>query len=79
MGVEVELLYQALGTPLGIAVTVSNVPKAQQRLHQERAKLQDPDLAVLQFRTSPFQPEGEVWIVKATPPKPPVEPQNAPV
>ena len=71
------LLYQALGTPLGIAVSCEDFTAAAQALYQCRVALADPDLGRLQFRRSPFNPEGEIWIVKGEAKVP--EPEPVPV
>lgn len=59
-----ELLYAALASPIGCAVTVNDFTKAQQRLYIARTKSGDPSLDILQFRRSPLSPETEIWIVK---------------
>ena len=61
---EIELLYQALNSPLGIVVAVSNFEKVKMRLYSKRRETGDPDLDILQFRRSPYSPESEMWIVK---------------
>lgn len=63
-GNELELLYQAAGTTLGIVISVSDFEKARQKLYQAKVKAADPELNCLQFRRSPFEPETELWIVK---------------
>ena len=64
---ELEFLYQAIGSPFGIVLKVSDFTLASQRLYATRRKAGDPGLAGLQFRRGPFDPEGELWIVKAKP------------
>lgn len=66
---SLELCYQALASPIGIVVSVSDFGSAQQRLYSARKRSGDPDLACLQFRRSPTNPESEIWIVKGTAPK----------
>jgi len=63
-------LYQALGTERGIVLSVSNMQVARARAYKARAQAQDPDLACLQFRPHPNNPEGELMILKGEPPKP---------
>jgi hypothetical protein len=58
------LLYEALNSPLGIAVRVSHFSTAQQALSVARKKCGDPALMSLQFRSSPHS-EDELWIVRA--------------
>lgn len=61
---ELELLYQALASPIGIVVRTSNFSLCQQRFYRARREAGDPALDCLQLRRSPFAPEGEIWIVK---------------
>jgi hypothetical protein len=49
-----QILYLALAEPIGLLLATSDSAKAKTRLYSERAKLKDPALAVLQFRTSPI-------------------------
>lgn len=61
---ELELLYTALGTPLGIAIKVSDYANAQSRLYRARAESGDPDLDRLQLRKSLADEANVIWIVK---------------
>jgi hypothetical protein len=61
---EIEYLYQALASPIGIVLEVSDVGIAQQRLYKARRDSGDPELDRLQLRRSPFLPESELWVVK---------------
>lgn len=54
-----QLLYQALAEPIGLGLWASDPQRAVQRLYQARAKLADPQLAVLQFRQVAWEDEGE--------------------
>jgi hypothetical protein len=58
----IELLYEALNSPLGVIVESSNVEAVKARLYNLRR--QDPALACLSLLTSPTNPTGEIWIVK---------------
>jgi hypothetical protein len=60
-----ELMYQALGSAIGIVVSTTDFERAVQKFYSARKKCADPDLDVLQFRRSPYTPETEIWIVKA--------------
>jgi hypothetical protein len=62
---SLELCYQALASQIGIVISVSDFISAQQKLYSARKKSGDTDLDVLQFRRSPTNPEGEIWIVKS--------------
>lgn len=64
---SLELCYQALASQIGIVISVSDFISAQQKLYSARKKSGDTDLDVLQFRRSPTNPEGEIWIVKSHP------------
>ena len=59
------LLYQALASPIGLLLATGDFVRARQKLYQARAAAQDPDLAVLQFRSSPVA-GGDLIIVKET-------------
>ncbi len=61
---DLEILYQALHSPLGLVVRGPNFNTTQQRLYKARRESGDPELDRLQFRRSPFEPEHEVWVVK---------------
>lgn len=63
-----EYLYQALASPIGIVLHVSDFNLARQRLYQARASAADPALAGLQFRASRVDPQ-ELWIVKGQVPE----------
>lgn len=60
----IDLLYQAMTSPYGIAVATDNVHACQAACYRARIKADDPDLERLQFRPSPTNPEGELWIIK---------------
>lgn len=57
------ILYQAFSEPIGLELEVSDFIAARQRLYRARELAKDPDLAILQFRASPFIP-GNLVIVK---------------
>lgn len=61
---SLELCYLALASPIGIVVSVSAFVPVQQKLYAARKASGDPTLDCLQFRRSPIEPEGEIWIVK---------------
>ncbi len=63
---SLELLYSALATPIGIAITVSDFERARGKLYAARRASGDPALDALQLRRSPVHPEFEIWIVKGT-------------
>lgn len=58
----IELLYAALNSELGVAVTTDDPTKLRAKLYTLRK--QDPDLACLSFTISPTAPRSELWIVK---------------
>jgi hypothetical protein len=60
-----SLLQAAIMSRHGVVVAVSDAPSAKQQLYKERAK--DPSLLGLQLRTSPDDPDHEIWIVKEKP------------
>lgn len=61
---ELEMLYAALASPLGIELRSSNVELLKQRLYRARRNAADPLLDTLQFRT---RPDNLLWIVKGSP------------
>lgn len=61
---ELELLYQALHSPIGIVVVTDNYNLALGRLYKARREAADPELDKLQFRRSPTAPETQIWITK---------------
>lgn len=66
---ELEFLYQAMATPYGVVLEVSDFKLAQQRLYKARRESGDPELGCLQIRRSPYQPDNELWLVKGPPPR----------
>ena len=62
-----ELLYLALGEPLGVLLRTSDYEKARMALYAARTAAMDPALDCLQFRRSPF-PDGDLVIAKGLPP-----------
>lgn len=64
----IPLLYQAMLSPLGLVLTTNDFPAAIQQLYKARKDCADEDLAVLQFRRSPHNPESEIWLVKGSTP-----------
>jgi hypothetical protein len=59
-----SLMYQAVASPLGIIVVVSDVIEAKVRLGQVRKENGDSALRALSFIPSPYSPRTELWIVK---------------
>lgn len=61
-----ELLYDALRSPLGIVIATEDPERLRQQLYSVRKKRQDddPNLRVLSFLPSPTQPQSELWIIK---------------
>lgn len=62
-GVSLNLLYEALGSPLGVVVQCDNAEKVRQKLYALRKEQNDPDLECLSFVQSPSNPQ-QLWIVK---------------
>lgn len=63
-----SILYGALASPRGILIKSSDSTKAKQALYSARASLGDPELAVLQFRTS-WLPDGDIVIARRAAPR----------
>ncbi len=59
-----ELLYEALHSPLGLVVETEDVEKLRQKLYSVRRSVNAPELSVLSFVTSPLLPRTNLWIVR---------------
>lgn len=59
---DVELLYSALRSEVGIIVQTNDPERLRQRLY--RVRKEDPELADLSFKLSPTAPASELWIIK---------------
>ena len=59
-----NLMYQALASPLGIIVVVSSVSDARPLFSQVRNENADEALRALSFIPSPYSPRTELWIVR---------------
>lgn len=55
-----HLAYEALRHRIGIAVPTSDPQRLRVLLYREREGI--PELADLEFRLSPLDPENELWI-----------------
>jgi hypothetical protein len=58
-----EILYIALGEPIGLLIKTNDLNGARARFYAARKLAQDPALAVLQMRASPVE-GGELVIIK---------------
>ncbi len=58
-----EYLYRALRSKFGIYIGCSNVTALRGKLYIERANAADPDLDIIAFVISPFNP-NHLWLVK---------------
>lgn len=62
-----DILYEALHAgDFGLSVLTSDPERAKQAFYKARREAFDPDLSCLQFRTSPTNPSGAIWIVRGT-------------
>ena len=61
-----EILYEALGTPLGVEVETNRPDLLRQRLYAVRRD--DPALACLSITPAPLNPNGALFIVKRSAP-----------
>ena len=57
-----ELWYEALRHPIGVAVTTNSSDRLKAKLYAARKAAADPALADLMVLTSPRNPTGEVFI-----------------
>lgn len=64
-----EILYIALGEPIGLLIHTNDLNGARARFYAARKLAQDPALAVLQFRASPVE-GGELVIIRGPVPGP---------
>lgn len=67
MDKELEFLYMAMDSPLGICLVTDNMVRANQRLNKAKRESGDPSLDVIQIRTSPLAPQSEIWITRGKP------------
>ena len=67
------LMYQAVASPLGIIVVVSDVHEAKSRLSTIRKQNGDSALRALSFIPSPYSPHTELWLVKKRQEKQPLQ------
>lgn len=58
----IELLYEALHSPLGLAVETNDPQRLRQALYA--AMKADSDFASLALTPSRADPSGELWIIK---------------
>ena len=58
----IHLAFEALESPLGIAVPCSDPLRLRAALYRERQGI--PALAELEFRLSPVDPYKELWIIR---------------
>jgi hypothetical protein len=65
MTTPLELLYQALAAPIGIACNVNDVQACRQALYRARAKSGTAELQRLQIRVNPLRPSESLWIIKS--------------
>lgn len=61
------ILYEALGTPLGLRVETENPELLRQRLYAERRA--NPEFDALSLHISPLNPGCEIWIAKKEQPE----------
>lgn len=64
-----EILYLALGEPIGLLISTNDVAAARARFYAARRLAGDPALSVLQCRASPIE-GGELVIIKGPDPGP---------
>lgn len=57
-----EILYEALGSAMGIEVETNNPPALRAKLYAARRA--DPDLECLSIHLAPSNPHGALFIVK---------------
>lgn len=58
----IELLYAAMNSEFGVAVSTSDPVQLRAKLYPLRKT--DPDLACLSFTISPTNPTSELWIIR---------------
>ena len=63
------LWYDALHHPLGVWVTTPNKERLLALLYSTRKALADPALSRVTIKSSPRDPQGEVWLVRLPEPK----------
>lgn len=61
---SINLWYEALGTPFGIAILTSDPERLRQKLYALRKASGDPMLDSMSVVISPTNPGSQVWLVK---------------
>lgn len=61
---ELDVMFAALQTPLGVVCKVADSEKALARFYRVRQECDNPILSSLAFRKSREKPDTEIWIVK---------------
>jgi hypothetical protein len=64
--ITTRILYSALEQEIGLKVNTNDPDRAKRALNQFRREVADPALSVLQIKTSPINPQTEIWIVRTT-------------
>lgn len=62
------ILYAASSAELGLVIKTNDPYKARQSFYKVRQTLGDADLAGLQIRVSPNDPEHEIWLLRRAAP-----------
>lgn len=61
---SINLLYEALGSPLGIVIQTDNPEGLRAKLYRLREGCDDPMLKEISIVISPTMPGSQVWLVK---------------
>lgn len=64
---SINLWYEALGTPLGIAVQTNDPERFRQKMYALRKEANDKMLDDISLVISPSTPGSQVWLVKRKP------------
>jgi hypothetical protein len=61
---SINLLYEALGSPLGVVIQTDNPEGLRAKLYRLRDQADDPMLKEISIVISPSMPASQVWLVK---------------
>lgn len=76
---DLDLLYSAIDSPIGVLVETNNVERLQARLYKVRRDHveSDPRLANISLKPSPISPTTQLWIINKNAPTDPTQEAHA--
>lgn len=65
----IQALFSATQAKIGIIIRTSDVRRTKAMVYRIRQELADPELANLQIRASPTNPETDLWFIRMKEPQ----------